>query len=204
MKKTMMTAAAVSVFLFLGGTVRHAVLPLMAQEHVEDLKRQIAALQKRVAELEAARSPEAVHLPTGDSRRWDPLEEIVRMQEEMDRLFQDSFSWGGQSGRGIFRSDMFYDDTVGMKEEGDRYIIEFDMTGLNEGQVDIQVNRHTITVRGERRDEQTEAGAQKYFQSRSYATFMKSIPLPPDADPSGMRSEKKGGTLIITLPKKTT
>ena len=181
-----------------------------AQENsVEDLKKQIEALQKRVEDLESS-APVMGARSAGDplgvlpkpTRRWDPFEEITRMQEEMDRMVQDSFRWGGPAGKGMFRSHMFYDDSFDIKEAPDSYRIEFDMTGLNAGTIDIQVNQQSLTVRGERAQEHSEEGRNNYIASKSFATFMRSFPVPPDADTSKMKTENQGDKLIITLPKK--
>jgi HSP20 family protein len=192
------------VFVFNPGFVSSA-----QEDNVEDLKKQIEVLQKRVGELEAGQAKTAQKEEDGPRDflrrgpgRWDPFTEILRMQEEMDRMFQDSFIWGGPASKGMFRSNMYYDDTFAMKEEKEQYIIEFDMAGMNEGKIDIQVNQQSLTVRGEHRGEQQDEGPNSSFRSKSYATFMKTIPVPPDGDTARMTTENKGDKLIITLPKK--
>jgi len=183
-----------------------SVIPSFAEDNTEGLKKQIELLQKRVEELEAERNQE----PTGPlglfnrrrTQSWDPFEEMQRMQEEMDRMFQDSFSWGGPSSKGMFRSDMYYDDNFGMREEKDKYIIEFDMSGLNQKKIDVEINQESITVKGEYSEEIKEKQQNRTFSSKSYGTFLKSIPVPEDADTAKMKSEKKGNMFIVTLPKK--
>ncbi|VAX35678.1 hypothetical protein MNBD_UNCLBAC01-1175 [hydrothermal vent metagenome] len=98
MKKINLTAFSIlfflSFFLFTS--------PVFSKENRNELKAQIEVLQKRVEELESAQS----------GRDWDPFEEMGRMQEEMNRMFQNSFSRSGnsRSGRkGIFKNNMFYD-----------------------------------------------------------------------------------------------
>lgn len=195
----------VGVLLFSRGFVAFA-----EEDQVEVLKKQIEALQKRVQELEASQTGSAQKNPEGPGSyfkaspdRWDPFAEIYRMQAEMDRMFQDSFFMGGPASKGMFRSNMYYDDTFAMEEKDDKYVIEFDMAGMNEGKIDIQVNQRSVTVRGEQKAQQEEEGAERSLSFQSYATFMKTISVPPDADTSRMTTENKGGKLIITLPKKT-
>lgn len=175
-------------------------------EDVEELKQQIQALQKRVDELESAQNQQQMQSPQGmyrsQPRKWDPFEEMARMQAEMNRMFRNSFAFGGDNSKGMFRSDMFYDDSLDMKEEPDKYIIEFDMTGLDQGKVDIQVNEHAITVKGEGMHEQREETDNRIFRSNNYSSFMKSIPVPDDADTAKMQTKQEKNKLIIILPKK--
>jgi HSP20 family protein len=203
---------------FIGGIVLLACVLLFnrgfvafAQEdQVEVLKKRIESLQKRVEELEAGQVKAAQKAQEGargyfktSPDRWDPFSEIYRMQAEMDRMFQDSFFMGGPTSKGMFRSNMYYDDTFAMEEKEDKYVMEFDMAGMNEGKIDIQVNQRSLTVKGEQKAQRQDEGLNRSFSSQSYATFMKTISVPPDADTSRMTTENKGGKLIITLPKKT-
>lgn len=175
-------------------------------DDVAELKKQIEALQKRVEELEADKR-DSSGSPAGRYRRgfglgWDPFEEISRMREEMDRLFQDPFGGpGGQQGT-TFGSSMSFDTDLDLKETDDGYEITLDMTGLDKEKVDIQINEHSITVKGEHSRQDTEEGPNRYFSSQSYGSFMKTIPLPTDADTARAETEKEGDRLVIRLPKK--
>lgn len=177
-----------------------------AADDTEELKRQIEALQRRVDELEAEREADGGGglglFNRRRAQRWDPFEEMHRMQEEMDRMFQDSFNWGGGNSRGIFSSDMYYDDTFDIVEEDDKYIIAFNMKGFDQDKVDIQINQQSITIKGERSAEKREEDPNRYFSSKSISTYLKSIPVPEDADTTKMKTEQKKDKLIITLPKK--
>ena len=132
------TLMLISAFMLFAGAT-----PVFSQdEDVTALKEQIATLKKRVEELESSQNQQQPQVsPRFFSRqpqRWDPFEEMEQMQSQMDKMFRHSFAFGGDDSRGMFRSDMFYHDTFDIKEEPDKYIIEFDMSGLNQAKVDIQ------------------------------------------------------------------
>lgn len=184
-------------------------MPVMAQqtENIDELKQQIKALQKRVEELESKQQVQEQDDPWGffgtpQDDFWDPFEEMRRMQGQMDRMFQNSFQSRGQSKGGMFSSNMSFDYDFDMQETEDGYIITFDMTGLDQDKVDIDINQHSITVKGEHSRKDTEENPNSYFSSSSYGSFMKTIPLPVDADTSKLQTEKEGDNLVIRLPKK--
>ena len=189
------------VILFNRGTLS------FGEDNVKVLKGQVDALQKRVEELEVERNQSKSSFTGLFNRRrtqqWDPFEEMQRMQQEMNRMFQDSFRWGGTGSKGIFRNNMYYNDNFGMKNEKDKYVIEFNMTGLNQDNIELQVNQQSITVRGEYSEEKIEEQKDKYFSSKSCATFIRSIPVPEDADITKAKSEKIDNMFVVTLPKKS-
>ena len=179
-------------------------------ETVEKLMRQIEELQARVDELEAQNSPQEEdsswdYFDSRRPRRWDPFAEMDRMQAEMNRMFEHAFSNRGPSHRGgMFSSSMGYNYDIDMKENDDGYEITMDMKGLDKDKVDIQINPHSITIKGEHSAENSEQGPNQYFKTQSFGSFMQTIPLPTDADTAGIKTEKKGDTLVITMPKKNT
>ncbi|MBZ0167390.1 MAG: Hsp20/alpha crystallin family protein [Candidatus Omnitrophica bacterium] len=180
----------------------------LAEENTETLKKQIEALQKRVEELEAQsadRNPgdDPEHFPYGRRGNWDPFAEMDRMQDEMNRLFEGAFrNRGPSAGSGVFSNTLSYDYNVDLKEKDNGYEITFDMKGLDQDKVDIQINTSSITIKGEHASQNVQQGPGQNLQVQSFGSFMQTIPLPTDADTTGIKTEKKGDSLVITMPKK--
>ncbi len=200
MKRKKISFAAVFVVVLTGGAGLIPV-PSFAAETIDGLKQQIAVLEKRVGELEAGQAQKD-QTTAAAGERWDPLGEMQRMQEEVGRMFQDSFIWAGPVGSGIFGSNMRYDDYFNIQEESDKYVITFDLSGLDQNKVDIEVNENSITVKGEYSRETNQQSQNEQYVSKSYASFLRSVPVPQDADTTNMKTEKQGDKLVITLPKK--
>ncbi|MDD3374109.1 MAG: Hsp20/alpha crystallin family protein [Candidatus Omnitrophica bacterium] len=182
-------------------------IPLFAQEtkDIIELKKQILVLQKRVDELEAEKQKQytdsTMHPRVKSGFVWDPFEEMDRMQAAMDLMFQDSFGRSGLA-RGAFVNNMSFDSAVNINKTLDGYTIEFDMTGMDQDKVDIQINQHSVTVKGEYSTQEKQEGLNQSLQIKSFGSFMKTIPLPQDADTAKMKTEKQDNKLIIYLPKK--
>ena len=181
--------------------------PAWAQESMDELKARIEVLQKRVEELESSKTGQDQNDPWGffrsrQNRAWNPFSEINRIQEEMNRMFQNSFDYRGALGTGMFSSDMSFGYDFDFKETEEGYEVIFDMKGFDQEKVDIEVNENSITVKGEHQREDREEKENSLFRSQAYGAFLKTIPLPVDADTTKIKTEKEGSNLIIKLPKK--
>ena len=179
-------------------TISH---PSFAEESIEELKAEIHALKDRVQELEEQKT--VAPSQSYQYRGWDPFAQMQRMQEEMDALFADSFNAPMHSPRGMFSSDMVFDQKINIKEKDNGYEVRFDMAGLDKDKVDIQINKNSITVSGKYSEEEKDENANGVFHSQRFGTFLKTIPLPTDADTNNVNTEQQGEELVITMPKKT-
>jgi len=73
---------------------------------------------------------------------------------------------------------------------------------LNKEKIDIQVNEHSITVKGQQTHEEDKKSPGQSVHAKSIGLFMKTIPLPIDADTAKVTTEHQGDILVIRLPKK--
>jgi HSP20 family protein len=166
----------------------------------QDLENQIKVLEQRIQELEAEKQQNQQQKIR--HKEWDPFEEIAKMQDQMNNMFQNSIKMSGNFDSGLFSNNMSYDDNFHIKDENDKYILEFDMKGLNQQKTNIEITNHAITIKGEYSIENKTQESGKYVSSKSFSSFMKTIPLPKDADTANIKSDKKDDKLIIILPKK--
>ncbi len=190
--------------LLLGG------YPVFAEESVADLKAQVEALKKRVADLESqgrqAKGPAALPQPGSMNRvlpdAWDPFSEMQRMRAEMDRMFQDAFTNPAYPSTGVFSNHLSFQSS-GVEETKDGYLIKFNLAGFDKDKVDIKVNPGSISISGQQKQETKQADQNRRFESQSFGEFLQTIPLPKDADVAGMKTEKQGDDLIIHLPRRS-
>lgn len=199
LKLSLLAFALIAFFIFYN-------LPVSAEEDVQELKKQIEQLQKRVEELEFSQTRKEEDprgfFNRGAGRQLDPFSEMERMQKEMNRMFGNSFyqrSWPSDQ---MFGPNVMNSYDFDLQETKDGYEIKVDMTGLDKKKIDIEVNEHSITIKGEHSKEDIKESPNQYFQSKSFGSFMKTIPLPIDADTENIQTEQKGDSLVIKLPKK--
>ena len=128
--------------------------------------------------------------------RWEPFRELAQMQTDMGRLFDGLFE-----GRG--RGTQTWVPALDVWETESDVVYAFDLPGLAEDEISIEVADDTLTVTGERRRATEEQGDRFYRYERRYGTFSRAVGLPAGVDDSKIAAAYKDGVLRLTLPKAT-
>ena len=205
MKRNRIRAGVTILFLGVLGPAFLGI-PGHAGEDVQELSRKVAELERRLERLETGKALDAPSV-TPDSFSWDyepdrdPFSEIRRMQEEMDRLFRNFHRRYPDRQPGLPGPGLHLDNNFEMRETDNGYAIHLDLRGLDQDKVDVEINQHSVTVTGEYSAREKQAGPGSYAYSQSTGSFLRTIPLPVDADTAKVKTEKKGDTLVITVPK---
>lgn len=185
------------------GTVMMTTRLAYAEENVSDLKRQIEELKEKVATLEAGQNaavkPWPPAVPAQDP--WDPWADMGRMHQEMEAMFQSAMDQARGARQGMFSNQLFF-DTSKLEETKDGYSIKLDVKGFDQNKIDIKAQEGSLVISGEYRDQEKSERQNSVYESHNYGKFLNTVPLPKDADVSGMKIEKKGDQLVIFLPKK--
>jgi len=146
-----------------------------------------------------ALSPAVAQVP--EPMIWDPFDEMDRMRDQMQAMLRQAYPVNG-GGRGMFKSSVWYEPTVDLKKTDKAYVYTFDVAGLNRKSIKVDVTQQAITVSGESRSTQNKHDGQVAAMSESYASFMKSVPLPQDADVKHAKTEIGESALTVTVPIK--
>ncbi|GII88050.1 14 kDa antigen [Sphaerisporangium siamense] len=86
-----------------------------------------------------------------------------------------------------------FEDTV---KDG-HYIVRAELPGINpEADVEVTVENGMLTVRGERKEEKSEPHRTEFV----YGEFSRTIPLPPNADETGVKAVYHDGILEVDVP----
>jgi HSP20 family protein len=79
-------------------------------------------------------------------------------------------------------------------------VIKAEVPGMNKDDIDITVEKFTLTIRGEKKAEETVKDDQFHRVERSYGAFERSFSLPPTVDANRVEAEYKDGVLTVKLP----
>jgi HSP20 family protein len=128
--------------------------------------------------------------------RWDPFRDLQRVQDEMNRLFDDRLvpRNAGESVGWTPKVDIFED------EEG--VSLRFELAGVEPKDVDIRFENGVLTIKGERKLENEEKKENYHRVELSYGAFNRSFSLPPTVDTDKIEAKSKSGMLVVYLPKK--
>jgi HSP20 family protein len=118
--------------------------------------------------------------------RWDPLHDLLALQERMNRLgVDDPPGWT---------------PAVDLYETADRFVLGIELPGLKRDQIKIELQHEILTVRGERAVRHEE-GAQFHRVERGHGPFSRSFPLPQPVDADRVTAEFRDGVLTVVIPK---
>jgi HSP20 family protein len=88
-----------------------------------------------------------------------------------------------------------------ISENDASYELSFELPGLEENDIHVNMHEHTLTITAERKDQREEAGKRWHRIEHRYGQFARTISLPQDASSSGIEAVYKQGVLTVTVPK---
>jgi HSP20 family protein len=83
-------------------------------------------------------------------------------------------------------------------------VIRVEIPGMDEGELDIDVNGNVLRIRGEKRSGATQQRRRYHLMERAYGHFERSIPLPHGVDAEKAEVSYRNGVLTAILPKTET
>ena len=81
------------------------------------------------------------------------------------------------------------------------YEINMELPGVAPDDIEVSLNDHVLTIKGEKKSSREEKTKTYYFTERSYGAFQRSFRLPGDIDASNIGADFNDGVLTLTLPK---
>ncbi|MDZ7723311.1 MAG: Hsp20/alpha crystallin family protein [candidate division KSB1 bacterium] len=96
---------------------------------------------------------------------------------------------------------MVWTPRMDVKENKNSYTVMTDLPGLEKKDIDVSIQDNVLTVKGERRQVETNKDENSHFEERYYGTFQRSVTLPGKVDDKKVKAEYTEGVLKLTLPK---
>lgn len=107
--------------------------------------------------------------------------------------------------------DRFFDDdinfttnfpAVDIREENDKYLMEVELPGLTEKDIELKVEGNLLTLSSRKYEKKEEKKKDYILKERRRMSFSRSFTLPEGADRDNIQAEFKNGLLKILLAKK--
>ena len=129
--------------------------------------------------------------------RWDTYSGLSGLQEQVNRLFESSFSRRADNS-----AVTTWAPAVDIFETENELVVKADLPDVNEKDIDVRVENNMLTVRGERKFGE-KAEKENYLRvERTYGTFSRSFRLPNTVNNETIQADYKNGVLTVTLPKR--
>jgi HSP20 family protein len=121
--------------------------------------------------------------------RWAPFRELELMERNMRRVLE-----GIGFGPALLPAADVY-------ETKDEFVLQLEVPGYEEKELEIEVTDHVLTVKGERTQVVEEPEKIFRLHERLASEFVRRFELPPEIDTKKVKAIFKAGVLELHAPK---
>ena len=129
--------------------------------------------------------------------RWDPFREVVALQNRLNSVFGNL---NDESDSPLTTASFV--PAVDVYEDDKKVVLKLEVPGIEEKDLDIRVENHTLTVKGERKFEKEEKEENFHRIERRYGSFYRAFSLPSTVDTENVDAKYENGVLKLELKKK--
>jgi HSP20 family protein len=132
--------------------------------------------------------------------RFEPFRELAALQNEMGRWMNQLMTPGtGQAGNGGSSSTWL--PAVDVWETDNELVLSFDLPGIPEDQISVELDDNVLTVSGQRERAEEQSGDRFYRYERRFGTFSRSVTLPAGVNEDSIKADYSNGVLEVRVPK---
>jgi HSP20 family protein len=128
--------------------------------------------------------------------RWDPYREVVALQNRVNSLFRD------MNGDNDPLAAASFVPAVDIYEDPQKVMLKLEVPGIDQKDLDVRVENHTLTVKGVRNFEAEEKEENFHRIERRYGSFYRAFTLPSTVDTENVAASYNAGVLKLELKKK--
>jgi HSP20 family protein len=116
------------------------------------------------------------------------------MPPRLTRLFDEFFS-------PPLPETMTWSPAVDIVDSEGELLLTAELPGMAKEDVQIQVQEGVLTLKGEKKEEKEEKGAEYRVWERSFGAFERTFTLPRSIDADRIAAEFENGVLLVHMPK---
>ena len=125
--------------------------------------------------------------------RWDPTRELASMEvDRLNRMFSNFFEPMNRT----------WSPAVDIIDTDDQVVLKAELPDMKREDIGITFENSTLTIRGERKLDETVKRENYQRLERFYGQFSRSFTLPPTVDAGNISASYKDGVLTILLPQR--
>lgn len=121
---------------------------------------------------------------------YSPFKNLFDM---MDFDYGNLFDFG--------RQPDYYVPKLNMRDEGNNYVIEIDVPGYSEDQLDISLDGDQITISGNYSSDYKEKEGKYLVREKNCSNFVRTFSLPKESHIDEIKAQLNKGILSLYVPK---
>jgi HSP20 family protein len=129
--------------------------------------------------------------------RWYPFGEVVAFKTRANSLFG---KLSAETEAALTTANFI--PAVDIYEDEKKVVLKLEVPGLEEKDLDVSVEKSTLTVKGERKFESEEKEENFHRIERRYGSFYRAFTLPTSVDTECVSASYSAGILKVELAKK--
>lgn len=133
------------------------------------------------------------------SQQWNPLQDLMVLQDRMNRLFEDATQRRGQSNNEDELERADWTPAADIYETETGFMIALDLPGIKRDALEIDIDDNRLVVKGVRAVDDTRTRRSE----RPRGKFLRTFAVPASVDQAKIGADYKDGVLQIRLPKRT-
>ena len=130
--------------------------------------------------------------------RWKPWGDLVDIQDEMNRMFNDFF--GRAPARRAGAAERWL-PAVDISEDEDNLYMDVEIPGMKKEDIKVSLEDNILSLRGEKKLEKEIKEENYHRWERSYGSFARSFELPVSVQADKVKASYKNGVLHVELLK---
>jgi HSP20 family protein len=132
------------------------------------------------------------------SQRWNPLQDLISLQDRMNRLFADATQRRAREEADpsdeIETAEWY--PPADVYEDEANYLIAIDLPGVDSSELEIDIDDNRLTIKGKR-----EVKIPSSRPERPGGRFLRKFSVPTSIEQQNIRAEYRNGVLEVRLPK---
>lgn len=131
--------------------------------------------------------------------RWNPFWELDSMRNRLDRMFEERFPNLFDSGQ----QSQFMNLAIDVREVDGGFEIEASLPGFKADDIDIEINRDIVTLRGKQESstEKRSEGKNYLYRERRAGSFYRTVRLPGLLNGARAEAHLEHGVLRVHIPR---
>jgi HSP20 family protein len=123
----------------------------------------------------------------------DPFDALLSLQRELESSYASDWLQDTTTSRGPF-------PPINVFQKGDDILAIIELPGIDKNNLQIQAKENTIRISGKKAIEYPE-GVSVHRRERVWGEFDRTLSIPVQLDPDGIKAEYRDGILALFLPR---